>query len=275
MSRIEEKKRIVEEVSNKIKSAKVVGIIDLHLLPARLLQKVRSAIRGHGEIIIRKITLLRRALKKCGKEKLAEMMEGEKAIIVSDMNPVELYRKLCSNPIKVYAKPGQIAPEDIVVPAGETNLPPGPVLSELKQAGLDARIQAGKITIAKDCTVVKKGEEISDIVAKALQKLDIKPFEVNVNIPVILEGDLLYPKEILSITEGEFDSMMIDAENSLLSLTTGLWIPIDKNIDLLLSNAERDAIALSIGANIPTEETISTLLSSASLEADSLVKVIK
>ena len=45
-------------------------------------------------------------------------------------------------------------------------MPAGPALSELKAAGLNVRIQAGKIAIAKDQVVVKKGEVIKDMVPK-------------------------------------------------------------------------------------------------------------
>ena len=56
------------------------------------------------------------------------------------------------------AKPGDIAPEDILVKAGDTPFKPGPIVGELQKAGIPAAIEGGKIVIKKDKVLVKKGE---------------------------------------------------------------------------------------------------------------------
>jgi large subunit ribosomal protein L10 len=267
LSRKELKKQIVQEITEKLRSAPVVAVIDLHTLPAVLLHTLRKRVRGDGTVIVKKTTLLRRALKAAGKDKIIEYMKGEKALLIANENPFALFKKIRSEPLKIYAKPGQTAPDDIIVPAGETMLAPGPVLTELKQAGIDARIQAGKIAIAKDSTVVKKGETIKEVVAKALQKLDIKPFELNVNIPAILEGDIVYTPEVLHIDEKEFVSKIISAFMGAKAITLDIGYVTRDNIGELLAKAYKQARYIGIERNIVVPELMEDLVKKAARQA--------
>ena len=58
---------------------------------------------------------------------------------------------------------------------------PGQTVTELKAAGIDVQIQKGKVVIAKDKVLVKKGETISPGVAKALHTLEVYPFSAVVD----------------------------------------------------------------------------------------------
>ena len=266
-SKREQKKSVVKEVAEQLKNAQVIAVIDLHGLPAVLLHGIRKQTRADGSVIFKKTSLLRRALKLAGKTALVDFMTGEKALLLAKENPFALYKRVRSHPLKIYAKPGQEAPDEIIVPAGETMLPPGPVLTELKQAGIDARIQAGKIAVGKDSTVVKKGEKIKDAVAKALQKLDIKPFELNVNVPVVLEGDLVYKAEVLHIDEKEFMSKLIGAHLGAKALALEIGYVTKDNIGDLIVKAYKQARHVGIEKDITVPELMEELVKKAARQA--------
>ena len=264
------KKEDVEFILSKLSNAQTIAIVDLHNLPARQLHSVRKKLKGKAEFILKKTSLIRRALKKTGKDQLIDLLEGEKAIVVSNLGSFELYKQLCADPLKVAAKPGQIATSDIIVPAGETQIPPGPALSEFKQAGLDARIQAGKIAIAKDGVVAKKGAAITLIVAGVLQKLGIKPFELKVNVPVILKGELLYQKDVLDINEEEFMKEVTTAASTAFNLSIGIAYPTKSNIARLLTKAHRNSKALAVDTGIILPETLPDILAKAMREVNAI-----
>ena len=266
----EEKKQIVETLSEEIAAAKVVAVVDLHTLPASLLHSLRKEIKGKGRVIITKTTLLNRALVKAKKDQLAKYVVGEKALLVSDLDPFMLYKKARGNPLKVYAKPDQVAPYDIIVPAGETMLPPGPVLSELKQAGVDARIQAGKIAVAKDSTVAKKGAKITDVIAKALQKLDIRPFELNVSIPAAVEDDVLYTEDVLHVDEKEFLASIQKVHLGAYQLSMEIGYVTKDNVKDMLMKAYRNSRTVGIEQNIAVPELMEELLKKAARQASAL-----
>ncbi len=53
---------------------------------------------------------------------LSEHMEGQVAVIATEMNPFKLYKILEDSKTSAPAKPGAIATDDIVIPEGDTGL---------------------------------------------------------------------------------------------------------------------------------------------------------
>jgi large subunit ribosomal protein L10 len=201
-------------------------------------------------------------------------MNGEKALIISNTDPFKLYKKMNANPLKVYAKAGQIAPYDIIVPAGETQLPPGPILTELKTAGIDARIQGGKVAVGKDSLVAKKGEPIKDVVAKALQKLDIKPFEVRVHVPMAYEDGIVYNEELLNVDEKKLLSDMAGGFFNARAIAMEIGYITKDTVEPLIQKAYRQARFIGIEKDIMLPELMEELMKKAARQASSVNAVV-
>ena len=142
-------------------------------------------------------------------------------------------------------------------------MPPGPALSELKGAGLNVQIKAGKIVIAKTSVVAKPGEALTDVKVKALQKLGIMPFEVGAKLLFAYDGEYLYGKEVLDIDahtlNPEFSAALKDAFN--FSLNSGY--PTGMSIGIALSEAFRQTRNAGINGNLYSSSVIEQLLTSA------------
>ena len=264
---IELKKQIVKEVSEDLKSAKVVAVIDLHTLPNALLHQIRKELKSDAKVLIYKTSLLKRALKAAKLDSLLPVMTGEKALLVTSLDPFKLYKKMNANPLKVYAKAGQPAPYDIVVPAGETQLPPGPILTELKTAGIDARIQGGKVAVGKDSVVAKKGEVIKDTVAKALQKLDIRPFEVKVHVPLAYEDGLVYKENLLDVDEKKMMADMVSGFHNARTVAIEIGYVTKETLELMIQKAFRGAKHISEEKKILMEKSGSNAEQSQPVDA--------
>jgi large subunit ribosomal protein L10 len=270
---LNEKTQEVDRIAKLLKGAKIIAIVDLKSLPARQYQKIKKALAGRATFVVAKNSIMKRAFEKAkvGKE-LSAKMTGPSGIIVTEMNPFELYKIVKKNSGKAAAKPGQIAPFDIIVPAGETNIPPGPGLSELKLGKIDARIAGGKVVVGKDSTVAKKGEKILGPVAKALSKLDITPFEVRMRIPAVLESGMLYPESVLDIDDVKFMSDLRGASSAAFSLSVQIAYTTPGNISMLLGKAHNEALNLGVEAGITEKGVIERLLAKAYLQAGGLAK---
>jgi large subunit ribosomal protein L10 len=267
---LEIKKEMVAKITKEIETAKVIAVVDLHNLPGSLLHSMRKGMKGHGKVIIYKTNLLKKALKRAKKDALIPVMTGEKALLISDMDPFMLYKKMNENPLKVYAKEGQIAPYDIIVPAGETQLAPGPALTELKTAGIDARIMAGKIAVGKDSTVAKKGEAIKGPVSKALQKLGIKPFEVRVHVPLALEGSISYSEELLNVDEKKLMADLIGAHMGARAVAMEIGFVTKDTIGPLIQKAFRQAKHVGIEKDIMVPQLMEELVKKAARQANAM-----
>lgn len=265
------KQRRSHELAAEAKKAKVIAISSLRNLPDRHLQSIRKKLRGKGVVAVAKNAVIERALKEAGKAtELIENVKGPVVVIFTDLDPFKLYKTIYDNRGKAAAKPGQIAPFDIIVEKGETSLPPGPVLTELKNAGIQAQIQAGKVVIGKDSTVVKSGEKIGEMQAKALAKLGVEPFEVGMELDAAWEDGVVYQKSVLHIDAGEFMAKLMTAASGALNLSVDAAYPTKTNVEILIGKASRGAKGLALDANIVNVGTIDVILAKANAQAGAL-----
>ncbi|MEJ4327660.1 50S ribosomal protein L10, partial [Enterococcus faecium] len=199
------KKDEVNDLKELINSFEVVGIANLSDIPARQLQKMRQTLRDKATIRMSKKTLISLALDDSDKEgsinTLADHMDGQPALVFTNMNPFKLFKILESSKTAAPAKAGAIASEDIVVPKGDTGFAPGPILGELQQAGIPAKIDKGKIVVQKDQVVVKAGEEVPANVAGIMTRLDIQPMEVGIDLKAAYENETVYTADLLTIDD--------------------------------------------------------------------------
>jgi large subunit ribosomal protein L10 len=255
------KKQKVASIARMAGSYQNVALLNIRNLPDRILQKSRKKLRGKADFVVAKNSTLLRALEasKKGKE-LLEHMGFPTALVYTSLSPYDLFKFFKDNKTKVAAKPGQIAPFDIVVPEGETDLLPGPALSELKGAGINAQIKAGKIIVAKDSVVAKKGAKINDNVCKALQKLNILPFEAQVNMVAAYDGRLTYTSSVLDIDEAQLRADVLGALSQSFNVSYNASFPTSQSIEALLSNAFAQGRNMAINGCILSDASAGTLL---------------
>ena len=262
------KKEEVNELKGLIESAEVVGIVNLLNIPARQLQEMRKTLAGKATIRLSKINLMKLALEDCVNEKaniteLSDYMEGQPALVCTDMNPFRLYKILEDSKTSAPAKAGAIAPEDIVVPAGDTGFPPGPFLGDLQQIGVNAKIDKGKIVVQKDTVVVEAGEAVPRAVAAALTRLDIKPMEVGMDLKAVYEEGSIFKADVLAIDEEETFADIQNAFTRAFNLSVFSAFPTSETISTIISTAHSKAYNVAIEAAIPTGKTSDMLIALA------------
>jgi large subunit ribosomal protein L10 len=241
----------VEQLSKLIKENTTIALAPISGLPALQFQEVRAKLRGKATIKVTKMTLFKRALDSVGDKQIIELedhIEGPLAVIFTDMNPFKLFAFLKKNKSKAAAKAGQVASEDIIIPAGDTGLPPGPALGDLKTAGINARIDGGSIKVMKDSVVTKKGEVVSFEVAGALGKLGIKPMEVGMLLSAAYENGMIYTDTVLNIDEEATLASLQNGFRSAFNLAFNTFYFNSKTIEPLLQKGFADARNLGINA---------------------------
>lgn len=261
-------KRIISEID----SSKTVAILELTKLPDALLQNLRKKLRGHGKIIVAKKPVLERVLKQTKLAAHEKECEKPIALILTDLSPIKLNRLLKENKKRRAAKIGEIAPFEIIIPEGETDLPAGPALSELKSAGLNVQIKAGKIAIIRDSVVAKVGETITEPKAKAMQKLNVMPFEVVAKLITATDKEHVYDISLLNIDE-TLEKDMQRALSDAFNMSLNANYPTKQNAGMLLQSAFRQSVSLSINGALYSSSTIEQLLASALRQGSALGKL--
>jgi large subunit ribosomal protein L10 len=265
------KKEAVDELASRIAKSKVVGVIDVHGVPAPAFQTMRTNLRGKADIVMLKNTLLKIALAEAGKkkkgvEKLVDAVDGQCAIVTSDLNPFRLFRQLDATKTRMPARGGETAPDDIEVKAGDTPFKPGPIVGDLQKAGLPAAIEQGKVVIKKDKVLVKKGDKIPREVALVLGKLEIFPLMIGLDLHAVLEDGMIYKKDVLAVDDEAYRTMFQRAAIGALNLSVYAAYPTKQSIRLLLSKAHMDSLNLAVNADIANKDTIKLMLAKANAQ---------
>lgn len=267
------------EVTRLVQLAKeypVIGVADLEGFPANLHGQLKVRLAGKAHLTVSKRKVIQRALKQAGvDEKLVEGIKGSTAILFSKINPFELYALVKQSSGKVSAKEGQLAPEDIIVPAGDTGLPPGPALSDLKGAGLNVRVQGATIAVMEDKVVTKKGQPITAPVVNVLGKFGIKPIKLRLSLTSVAEKGQIYLASVLDIDEMEVFANFVKAEQQAFNLAVNAIILNDKSTPVIITKAFREAKQVALDANILTEATVGEILAKAERAAASIKSQIK
>ncbi len=242
----QQKHEVVAELKKELTAYPVIGIASLQNLPGRQFMAIKSKISGDVKLVVTRSTLIRRAIEE-GKpqaKELEQYTQGTTAVVFSKLPPFKLAKILRQNKSKAAAKPGMIAEQDLVIPAGETNLAPGPVLTELKAAKIDARIQGTKVIIGKDCTLVKKGEAVSETASKILAKLGMEPFEIGLKASALWENGVLYKPEVLDVDDSFYLEQVKLAASQALNLAVFAEIYNEQSAPAILAKAVREANAI-------------------------------
>ncbi|MBU4536194.1 MAG: 50S ribosomal protein L10 [Euryarchaeota archaeon] len=262
------KKEEVKDLTELINGYEVVGIANLSDIPARQLQKMRQSLWDKATIRMSKKTLISLALEDSNNKKdniniLSNHMDGQPALIFTDMNPFKLFKILEDSKTAAPAKAGAVPSEDIVVPKGDTGFPPGPILGELQQIGIPAKIDKGKIVVQKDQVVVKAGEEVSAKVAGILTRLDIQPMEVGIDLKAAYENETVYTADLLTIDEEQTLSDIQRAFAQAFNLSVNAVIYTKESMPAIIQNAATKSLNLAFNASVLTSKTTEMLLSKA------------
>jgi len=262
----EAKVKAVEALSIKLDEAACIGVIDMHKMPSRQLQKIMKELRGKADVKMVKKSILIFAMDKSKKEgikKLKEFVSSQPAIVMTQMGPFNFYSLLSRLKFPIFAKDGDLVEQEVKVSAGPTSLLPGPVISEFQKVGIPASIQDGKIAIRTDKVVLRKGERVSADLAGIFRKLNIQPVTIGLTVVAMLENDLIYSKEALEMVN-EFPVQLPIAYNNAINLSVAIAYPTKKNITILIAKAAKEAKALK--ALAPKTNETATVETPASAE---------
>jgi len=266
------KKEEISTIKQLVGEYKLVGLVDMYGIPAQQIQDIRRNLRNRAELRMTRNTLIRHALDELGGgvEQLGDRIDGHSALIFTNENPFKLFATLEKTKTKMTARPGEKAPEDIVVEKGPTSFKPGPIVGELQQAGIPAAIEAGKVTIRETKTVVKAGEVINRKLADALAKLDIKPMDIGLLLQAAYYDNTLYDPSVLAIDETAFYAKIVTAATEAFNLSVNACFFTADTKVAIITKAAGEARNLAIEANVYCSDVIVDIIGKAQYQAAAL-----
>ena len=270
------KVQMVDDLKRILTSYPTIAIVGFRGVPATQMQDIRRKFRGKALIKVIKNTLLEKAIEALGDkyEKLKDYIYDQTAIVATNMNPFKLYKMLEETKVPSPLKPGQVSPVDVVVEKGPTPFPPGPIIGELQAAGLPAAIEKGKVVIKETVTVVRAGEVVKPELARVLEKLDIKPIKIGLDVRAIYDNGIILTPDVLAIDTEKVIEDISKAYQNAINLALNIAYVTKETAELLIMKAVMEAKNLAINACIIEKDVIPDLLAKAYSQMLALASVL-
>jgi len=275
-----EKVARVGALTESVLAKPVTALVGVRGVPAAALQSMRRELRRRGHpIVVATNSSLRHALQEAAKQRpslapLLDRVEDQTALLTAEGNPFAIFDEFARTRSPTPARGGEVAPRDIVVPAGTTSFKPGPIVGELQHAGFPAAIEKGKVVLKKDTTIVRAGQTISREVAGLLTRMEIRPLEVGLAVRGLVDGTTYYPPEVLAVDLEAERAELGRAAWRAVAVAVELAYLTPVTFPLLVQRAHRRALGLAVAAGYPTKETIEPLFVQAMKEAAAVGRAV-
>jgi large subunit ribosomal protein L10 len=273
------KQELYQQMLELPKSYNVIALSKVNKVRATQLMKIRK--KFHKEIIIKVIKnrVTQRAFEKIsdvqGIDKLSSQLEGQCALMFTNISPFKLNLIFDQNKVFLLAKGGDITKTEIMIPSGDTGITPGPVLSEFKEANVPTKIDQGTIWVSRDTIVAKPTDVISTKLASLLSKLNIKPIEAGIVVNYAIADKLVFAEDDLRIDLNEIKNELGRSYNESISLAVESSYFTRESIGYLLSKASRQAQYLALESNYLSKDTAGQIISTEEMKARNLVNKLK
>jgi len=270
------KREEVDDIVALLESYDSVGVVDITGIPSRQLQDMRRNLHGTAQLRVSRNTLLVRALEEVdeGAEQLTELVTGQVGLVGTDENPFSLFQQLEASKTSAPINAGEVAPNDVVVPEGDTGVDPGPFVGELQSVGAAARIDEGSIKVTEDSTVLEAGETVSADLANVLTELGIEPKEVGLDLRAVFADGVIFQPEDLALDVEEYRTDIQAAAGRARNLAINATVPTTATMPALLAKASGEGKNLAIHASIEDPDVMPDLIGKADAQVRALAGLI-
>lgn len=270
------KRQEVAALVDLIEDYESVGVVDVRGIPSRQLQTMRKNLYGTAQLRMGRNSLIRRALSEVdeGVEVLTEEVSGQVGLVGTDANPFTLFQHLESSKTAAPINAGEIAPNDIVIEAGDTGMDPGPFVGDLQQVGADARIQDGSIHVLSDSVVAEAGDEVSADLSNVLAELDIEPKEVGLDLRAVYADGVRFEAGDLELDVDAYRSDVATGAARARTVSIETAYPTETTMPALLSKARGQAIAVGLEGPVEDPDLMDDLVSRADGQVRALAAAV-
>ncbi len=272
------KVQMYQQLQELPKKYNVLALVRMEKVRGSQLLPLRKKLQGEVEIVSIKDKVAKLAFAAAGItgiDKLSEKVTGQCVFMFTNMSPFKLNVLLGKNKVMLFARGGDVASMDVVIPPKNTGIAPGPMLTDFKENGIATKIDQGTIWIMKETVPVKQGEVISEKLAGLLSKLDIKAIEAGIALNAALEEGLVYQEEEMVIDVEKFRNDLAQAHQEAVSLSIEAAYITADNIEQILAKAAQSARSVSTEAGYLTEDTKEQVLQKAHGQAQGVASKAK
>ncbi|KAJ3438291.1 60S ACIDIC ribosomal protein P0 [Anaeramoeba flamelloides] len=260
------KKVYIDKVLKLLDTYQKVLIVSSNNISSKQIQIIRKALLKKAVVLMGKNSLIRRACKMYAEKnpkvnELIPLIKQNIGLVFTNEDPREIREIIVENKINAPAKAGTIAPNDVIVPKGDTGLEPTQT-TFLQALDIQTRIAKRQIEILYDVKLVSEGEKVGSSEATLLSKLGIKPFVYGMKLVRVYDNGSVYGPEVLDITDEMLKKNVLEELGNISGISLELGFPTQVSLPYSFMNNFRNILAISLetGYEIKEAESIRELL---------------
>ncbi|BGP15773.1 hypothetical protein JCM10213_007931 [Rhodosporidiobolus nylandii] len=239
-----------------------IFVVNVDNVGSNQMHQIRQALRGNGQILMGKNTLVRRAIRLIladhpDFERFLPLVKGNVGFVFTSSDLKEIRDLIVSNKVAAPAKAGAFAPNDIIIPAGNTGMEPGKT-SFFQALSVPTKIARGTIEIVSDVHLVPAGGRVDASQATLLNMLGISPFTYGMKIITIFSDGNLFPESVLDVSDDELLGRFMSGIKTIAAISLAINYPTLASVTHSLVNSYKNllAIALETEVSFPEAEAL-------------------
>ncbi|CAG9336219.1 unnamed protein product [Blepharisma stoltei] len=182
------KTKIIDQFNEFLSQFPTVIAFQYHNFKTHPFQEIRE-MYTNSKFLLGKSSVLKKAIIQAQKaenrpnlDELANHMVGSCGLMFTRENKDDIISHFLTWRESSSLNPGQVASEDVIIPAGAGTFTKfsNTIEPYLRNLGLPTRLHEGVIEVLKDFTVCRAGEEVNPEKCRILRLLDIKQGEMRI-----------------------------------------------------------------------------------------------
>ena len=272
MPKKDNKVHVYNKTQEFFKKYKNIVIADVKDISTDKIQKIRHEIisLGETETLCGKTTVIQKAIhdmKEAAKgdlpkhlpekalEDFVEAMPGIHLLVIfTNKDIAEISNITAKYIIEKQAKPGQISPVEIIIPAGPTGMDSSQI-DYFQALKIPTKVMRNQLEITTATKILTVGQKITLSEINLMKKFNIKPYKHQMKIKKLLLNGKLYGEEILKVTDDYMKTKLEQGIKNILGFSLAAHIPTQASAPHIISNAFRNICALSLGTNVLIDAT--------------------
>jgi len=225
---------------------------------SKQMQKIRIALRGHGEVLMGKNTMMRKAIRghldnNPALEKILPHIKGNVGFVFTKGDLTEVRQIIMDNKVAAPAKAGAMAPDVVKVPPQNTGL--GPEKTSFFQAlNIPTKISKGTIEILNEVKLLSPGDRVGASEAMLLNMLNISPFTYGLLIEQVYDSGTVFEPSILDITDDDLRKRFMEGVVNLACVSLAMGYPTIASVPHIIVNGFKNLLAIAAATEIEFKE---------------------
>jgi len=225
---------------------------------SKQMQKIRIALRGHGEVLMGKNTMMRKAIRghldnNPALEKILPHIRGNVGFVFTKGDLTEVRQIIMDNKVAAPAKAGALAPDVVKVPPQNTGL--GPEKTSFFQAlNIPTKISKGTIEILNEVKLLNPGDRVGASEATLLNMLNISPFTYGLIIEQVYDSGTVFEPSILDITDDDLRKRFMEGVVNLACVSLAMGYPTIASVPHIIVNGFKNLLAIAAATEVEFKE---------------------